>query len=142
MLREQLSAVQQNARGGNEQEQLERYLQQMGKTEEELIAEMRPLAESRIRRSLVLSEVGEAEHIEVADEEVETEIERLSSGVGEQADELRRIFSNEGAKENLRRSLTTKKTLDRLVELASSDGEEPAVEQEENKAQASASQNE
>lgn len=139
MLREQLGAIQQSKRGGNEREALERYLQQVGKSEDEMIAEMRPLAEARIRRSLVLSEVEEAEHIEVGDDEVETEIERLSSGVGEQADELRRLFSQEAAKENLRRSLTTKKTLDRLVEIASAAGAEPADGQEE--AQASASRN-
>lgn len=139
MLKEQLGAAQRGTRGGNERENLEGYLQQIGKSEDELMAEMRPLAEARIRRSLVLSEVGEAEHIEVGDDEVETEIERLTSGVGEQADELRRLFSEEAAKENLRRSLTTKKTLDRLVEIASSDGAEPADEQEE--AQASASRN-
>ena len=139
MLKEQLGAAQRGTRGGNERENLEGYLQQIGKSEDELMAEMRPLAEARIRRSLVLSEVGEAEHIEVGDDEVETEIERLSSGVAEQADELRRLFSQEAAKENLRRSLTTKKTLDRLVEIASSDGAEPADEQEE--AQASASRN-
>ncbi|MCH7699548.1 MAG: trigger factor [Chloroflexi bacterium] len=139
MLKEQLGAAQRGRRGGNEKENLEGYLQQIGKSEDELMAEMRPLAEARIRRSLVLSEVGEAEHIEVGDDEVDTEIERLTSGVGDQADELRRLFSQEAAKENLRRSLTTKKTLDRLVEIASSDGAEPADEQEE--AQASASRN-
>ncbi len=139
MLKEQLRAAQQNPRGGNEKENLEGYLHRIGKSEDELMAEMRPLAEARIRRSLVLSEVEEAEHIEVGDDEVETEIERLTSGVGDQADELRRLFSEEAAKENLRRSLTTKKTLDRLVEIASSDGAEPADEQEE--AQASASRN-
>ena len=136
MLREQLSAFQQNSRGGNDRESLERYLKQVGKSQEDILAEIRPLAEARIRRSLVLSEVTEAEDISVGDDEVEAEIERLSSGVGSQMEELRRLFSNEEAKENLRRSLTTKKTLDRLVEIASSDGAEPPDEPEE--AQASA----
>ena len=36
-------------------------------------AELRPMAERRVRRSLVLSEVAEAEHIDVTDEEVEAE---------------------------------------------------------------------
>lgn len=136
MVQEQLNTVQQGSRKTNDRENLERYLQQVGKSEEELLAEVRPLAEQRIRRSLVLSEVTEAEHIEVTDEEVEAEIERLGSGIGEQGDELRRLFSQEAAKENLRRSLTTKKTLDRLVEIASS-SEAPQGEPEE--AQASAS---
>lgn len=137
MVQEQLRQTQTKPRKGGERESLERYLQQVGKSEEELVEEIRPIAEARIRRSLVLSEVTEAEHIEVGDEEVDAEIDRITSGVGDQSEELRRLFSGEEAKENLRRSLTTKKTLDRLVEIASSDEETPPDEPEE--AQESAS---
>jgi trigger factor len=111
----------------NAREGLERYLQRAGKTEEELREEFRPIAERRVRRSLVLSQVTEAEHIDVTGEEVEAEVERLSAGAGAQADELRRLFSTENAKESLRRSLLSKKTLDRLVEIAS--GEEPTPDE-------------
>jgi len=71
---------------------------------------------------------------------VDAEIDRISSGVSEQSEELRRLFSGEEAKENLRRSLITKKTLDRLVEIASSDEVPPPDEPEE--AQASETQTE
>jgi len=106
-------------------EQLERYLHQVGKPVAEIRGELRPIAERRVRRSLVLSEVAEAEHIDVTGEEVEAEIERLVSGAGPQADELRRLFSAERAKDSLRRSLVTKKTLERLVAIACA-GEAPA----------------
>jgi len=69
-----------------------------------------------------LSEVSEAEHIQVTGEDVEAEIERLTSGAGSQADELRRLFSSDQAKESMRRSLVTKNTLERLAGIASSDG--------------------
>ena len=131
LLQEQSGAAQpqQSGRGGSAaSEALERYLERVGKSEEELRAELAPIAEGRIRRSLVLSEVTEAEHILVADEEVEAEIERLTSGVGGQADDVRRLFSTESAKESLRRSLLTRKTLDRLVEIASS-GEEATADE-------------
>ena len=137
MVQEQLRQTQKKSRKGGDRESLERYLQQVGKSEEELVEEIRPIAEARIRRSLVLSEVTEAEHIEVGDEEVAAEIDRITSGVGDQSEELRRLFSGEEAKENLRRSLTTKKTLDRLVEIASSDEETPPDEPEEAEASAS-----
>jgi trigger factor len=116
LLREQTGAP--AGPGGTSQAELERYLQRVGKSEEELRAELRPLAETRLRRSLVLSQVAEAEHIEVADSEVEAEIERLASGAGSQTEELRRLFSEQSAKESLRRSLMTRKTLERLVEIA------------------------
>lgn len=98
---------------------LERYLQRVGKSEEELRAELQPQAEERVRRSLVLSQVTEAENITVGDAEVEAEIERLVEGAGEQADEARRLFAGEQSRDALRRSLLTRKTLERLVEIAS-----------------------
>ena len=61
----------------------------------------------------------EAEDIDVTESEIEAEIERLSSGAGDQQDELRRLFSSDSAKESLRRSLLTRKTLERLVDIAS-----------------------
>lgn len=123
ILQEQSSALQTAGRKGpSQRDQLDAYLQQLGKSEEELRDELRPIAEERIRRSLVLSEVSEAEDIQVSDSDVEAEIERLTAGASGQGDELRRLFSNENAKESLRRSLHTRKTLERLVELASGEG--------------------
>ena len=121
LLREQSDAGR-SGRGGSSRDDLERYLQQIGKSEEDARAELRPLAEARVRRSLVLSELAEAEHIEVTDAEVQGEIERLASGVSGSADEVRRLFSSDSAKGSLRRSLMTRKTLDRLAEIASADG--------------------
>jgi len=130
LLRDQSSAGQPSARGGpTAREQLERYLQRMGRSEEDVRAEMRPIAEQRVLRSLVLSQVAEAEDIHVEDPEIQEELDRLTSGVSEQADEIRRLFSTDAAKESLRRSLTTKKTLDRLVVIASGDGAETEEEQ-------------
>ena len=116
LLEEQSSA---NGQSGRPAEQLERYLRQIGKSEEEVRAELRPVAEKRLRHSLVLSELAEAEHIEVTDAEVEAEIERLASGAGSQAEELRRLFSAERARDGLGRSLRTRKTIERLAQIAS-----------------------
>ena len=122
LLREQLGMT--LAPGGrrqpaSEQEELERHLRQIGKSEEEMREELRTVADQRIRRSLVLSQLEVAEDIHVSDGEVEAEIERLSSGAGTQADEVRRLFSGESGKESLRRSLSTKATLERLAQIAS-----------------------
>ena len=134
LLRDQTGAGQLAAgRGVSEKEQLEQYLQRMGRSEEEIRAELRPVAEQRVLRSLVLSQLAEAEDILVAESEVEEEIDRLSSGAGDQSEEVRRLFSTENAKESLRRSLKTRRTLERLVAIAA--GEEAPDE-----AQASATQ--
>lgn len=112
-------------------EQLQQYLTNIGKTEEEVRAELRPVADIRLRRSLVLSEVAEAEHIEVTDEEVEAEIERLAASAGPQGAQLRQFMSSDDGRSTIRRNLATKKTLARLVEIATQDGAtEPTAEAE------------
>lgn len=105
---------------------MERYLRRVGKSEEEVRAELLPAAEERVRRSLVLSELAEAENIAVSDAEVQGEIERLVSGVGDQAEGVRRLFESEDGRDGVRRSLLTRRTLERLVSIAS--GEEAAEE--------------
>ncbi len=123
LLREQSGGSQAPGRSRTApREDLERYLRQVGKSEDELREELRPVAEARIRRSLVLSELREAEHIDVTDDEVEAEVNRMASSVGDQSDDVRRLFSNDSAKESLRRSLMTTKTLKRLAQIASTDG--------------------
>jgi trigger factor len=115
-------------------EDLERYLAGIGKTEEEVREELRPIADIRLRRSLVLSKVSEAEHIEVADEEVDAEIEKLTSSAGPQGAQLRQLFSSEDGRGTIRRNLLTRKTLARLVEIATQDGAaEPTAEVEQPK---------
>lgn len=121
LLEEQSNA---GERAGKQADRLERYLKQIGKSEEDVRAELRPVAENRVRRSLVLSELAEAEHIEVTDADLEAEIERLAAGAGNQAEQFRQLFSAEGTKEGLRRSLRTRKTIERLAQIASGAGQE------------------
>jgi FKBP-type peptidyl-prolyl cis-trans isomerase (trigger factor) len=97
-------------------------------------AELRPVADIRLRRSLVLSEVAEAEHIEVAGEEIDAEIDKLTASAGAQGAQLRQFMSSEDGRGTLRRNLVTRKTLARLVEMATADGgAEPTAEVEKPK---------
>jgi len=121
-------------RAGQREQDLERYLRQIGRSQRELEAELRPVAEIRVRRSLVLTEVADAEHIDVADEEVAQEIERMAASAGPQAESLRRLFENDSARDSVRRTILTRKTLQRLAAIASGEaaaeeaGEEEAPE--------------
>lgn len=105
---------------------LERYLAALGKTEEQVREELRPVADTRLRRSLVLSRVTEAEDIQATDEDVETEIDMLTVSAGAQAQQLRALFNNAEGRATIRRNLLTRRTLGRLVELATQDGEPTA----------------
>lgn len=102
-----------------EQRSQELYLQRLGKSEDEVKESVKPEAEQRLRRSLVLSEFAEAENISVDDSAVEAELQTMAASAGEQADALLRIFGTENGRETIRRSLHTRRTLARLVELAS-----------------------
>jgi hypothetical protein len=70
---------------------------------------------------LVLSTFAEAENISVNETDIDEELQRLTLGAGEQALNLLRLFDTEDGRNTLRRSLLTRKTLNRLVELASQD---------------------
>jgi len=112
----------QSGSGQQDSHALERYLQQVGKTEEELRLELRPAAVERVTRSLMLSKVAEVENIEVSEAEVDEEVERMVVGTGEQAAEIKKLFAGEESRDAIRRSVLARKTLDRLVSIASENG--------------------
>ena len=106
---------------------LDQYLAALGKTEEEVRADFVPVADTRLRRSLILTEVSEAEKIEVTDEDIEAELDRLSGSAGARAAQFRELFDRPEGRDTIRRNLMTRKTLDRLVEIATQDGGAPAT---------------
>lgn len=112
-------------------EALQQYLASIGKTEEQAREELKPIAEMRIRRSLVLSKVAEEEAIEVSDEEIEGEIERMMASAGPQGAQLAQLFRSEDGRGTIRRNLLTRRTLARLVEIATEGAVKPADTQEE-----------
>jgi len=104
------------------------YLARLGKSEEEVRDSVKEDAERRLRRSLVLSQFAEAENISVEDTDVGTEVETMAATAGEQAEAFRKLFDSENARDSLKRSMLTRKTLARLVEIVGVDAE-PAAEE-------------
>jgi trigger factor len=101
----------------------ELYLARLGKSEEEVRNEVREAAESRLKRSLVLTRFAEAENISVTHEEIDAEIDKMAASAGEQEDAIRRVFGTQNGHATIERTLLTRRTLERLAELASADGE-------------------
>lgn len=102
---------------------LEDYLRNRRKSKEELREELRPLASRQVAQSLVLTKVAEAEEIAVTDEEIDGEVETMAQGAGEQGEELRKFFNSPAARQSLEKALVTRKTVTRLVEIASGEAE-------------------
>jgi len=114
---------------GGDQQAFERYLERIGRTQEQLREELRPTAEQRVRRSLLLSKVSEVENILVDDAEVTQELDRMATSAGPQAQEIKRVFDNPGGREALSRSLLTRKTWDKLIEIVSTEKAGEKVEE-------------
>ena len=91
------------------------YLRSIGKTEEEVRAEMRDEAVDRLNRSAALSEVAKREDLEVSAEELEERVQTMVSESGEQED---RLQDSDELRDSVRRVLMAGKTMDRLVAIA------------------------
>jgi len=109
---------------GGDQKQYVSYLQGIGRSDEEFRELFRAPAEDRVRRSIVLIRLAEAEGIEVAPEDIEAELERIIQPFGEETERFRQVFDTPDGRATIRRDLLSQKTLERLGQIAS--GEAPA----------------
>ena len=114
----------------NQRLDLDTYLSYVGKTEEEFQEELRPVAEDRLNRMLVVRKLAQEEGLEVSPEEVREEIETmLATASGENVNAMRRAFNTEGTTDSIRSSLLNQKVMARLVEIVQ--GLEPGAGDED-----------
>ena len=99
---------------------LEEYLESINKTSEQLHEELHPLATKRVTRSLVLGKVAEEEKVEVSDVEIDAEIENMLKSATEKKEDLQKLLNTPQSRESIRQLLMTRKTVQRLVEIAKS----------------------
>jgi len=107
--------------------EVDRYLQMIKKTPEQLREDLTPAATERVKRALALTQLAEDEKIIVEPAEVDEEIERLAASSGQQAEQVRRMFASPDARMAIERSILTRKTMDRLVAIAGSARGGPAA---------------
>jgi trigger factor len=69
----------------NQRVDMDTYLSIIGKTEEEFSEQLRPQAEERLRRHLVVQKLAQEEGIQVSPEEIQAEIDSLASTAGEKS---------------------------------------------------------
>lgn len=94
---------------------LQDYMRISGKTIDDLRAEQREAAEVSIRRSLVLHELEHAEQIEVTEQQIDEEIEKIVSQFGDQASAFRSMYKRREMRDNLRHELTSRMIMERVV---------------------------
>ena len=79
--------------------------------------EYRPAAEERVQWSLVLGQVALSQKIDVIDKEIDVHIESLVKGAEDEAEENKRLNTEE-SREQVRQVLLTAKIMDHLKEVA------------------------
>ncbi len=106
---------------------LQDYMKIYQKTADDLYAEYRESASQTVRRSLVLREVAAAETIQVTDEDIDAQIDKIVEQFGEdQRDNIRRMFIGQsGMRDSVLNDLMRDKVLDRIAVIAK--GEAPAL---------------
>ena len=94
---------------------MEQYMQFSGMTIDGLKEQVRPEAETRIKSSLVLEQIAKDENIEVSEDEINAEIEKMAAQYGMEADKLKE-YLGEAEKESIKRDLSVTKAVDLIME--------------------------
>lgn len=95
----------------------DQFLQFQGKTIEDYREDVKESAETRVKTSLTIEKIKEVEAIEVTDEDVEKELERLAEVQNTSVDQVREMFKVNNY-EYLKASLSSKKSVDLIVDSA------------------------
>jgi len=99
---------------------LERYLEYLGKSLDQWMADQRPDAEARLKIDLVLGEYAKRENLEPSDEAVMTFLEEQAAKDGELSDQVAQLKKSPGARRYFASRLRRQRVLDRLVAVAGS----------------------
>lgn len=93
---------------------MEQYMQFSGTTVDQLMEQVRPEALSRIQSSLVLEQIAKDENIEITEEDIDAEIEKMAKMYGMEADKLKE-YMGEGEKKSMKRELAITKAVDLVM---------------------------
>lgn len=93
----------------------EQYMQFSGLTMDKLKEQVRPDAVSRIKSSLVLEKIAEEEKIEVTEEDVNAEVQRIADAYGMEVDKIEEIMGD-AEKESMKKDLAVQKAVEFVME--------------------------
>ena len=96
---------------------MEQYFQFTGLTAEKMLEEMKPQAERRIRTRLTLEAVAKAEAIEVSDERLDEEINKMAEAYQMEADKLKELMG-ETEKDQMREDIAVQDAITLIAQAA------------------------
>ena len=96
---------------------MEQYYQFTGMTKEKMAEEMRPQAVKRIETRLVLEAIAKAENIEISDEKLDEEINKMAESYKMEADKLKE-FMSDAEKKQMKEDMAVQEAITFLVDNA------------------------
>ena len=96
---------------------MEQYFQFTGLTAEKMLEEMKPQAERRIRTRLTMEAVAKAEAIEVSDERLDEEINKMAEAYQMEADKLKELMG-ETEKDQMREDIAVQDAITLIAQAA------------------------
>ena len=93
---------------------MQQYMQYTGMDAAKMLEQMKPQAEKRIKTRLVLEKIAETENIEVTEEEINSELEKMASMYKMEVDKLKE-YMGDAEKESIKKDLAVQKAVDLLV---------------------------
>lgn len=94
---------------------MDQYMQLTGMTIDQLKEQVRPEAIDRIQSQLVLEQIAKEENIEITDEDIDAEIEKMAKLYNMEADKLKGYMGEE-EKENMKGDLAVQKAAELILE--------------------------
>ena len=96
---------------------VEQYFQFTGLTEEKMMEELKPQAEKRIRTRLVLEAVVAAENIEVSDERLDEELQKMADSYQMEVEKLKE-FMGENEKKQMKEDIAVQDAVTLITDAA------------------------
>lgn len=93
---------------------MQQYMQYTGMDAAKMLEQMKPQAEKRIKTRLVLEKIAETENIEVTEEDINSELEKMASMYKMEVDKLKE-YMGDAEKESIKKDLAVQKAVDLLV---------------------------
>lgn len=117
---------------------LDQYMQFSGMTMDKLREQVRPEAITRIQSSLILEQIAKDENIEISEEEIEAELEKMATMYGMEVAQIKE-FMGETEKDSMKRDLAVSKAveliMDNVKEKAKAKGKKKAADETEEAAE-------
>lgn len=93
----------------------EQYMQFTGTTVEQMREQMRPDAVKRIQSGLVLEAIAKEENIEVSEEDIDAEIEKIAGMYGMEVDKMKEQM-DKNVKEDMKKDLAVQKAVELIMD--------------------------